>query len=140
MTPMTAALPEYEYEVPPHGAPPSDAVERVVEGSVVYLKRDGERVAVMESVELRWQNLRQRAEYLRRRVDQLTIALVNVSEGPKPGYPEDKRHQIMKVLEDVIAAAEDEFDVASAQAAVANPEPPIPHEQVMRELGLTDAS
>lgn len=46
MTSMTAAH-AFEYEVPPHAGPPSEAVEAAEDGNVVYLTRQGQRVAAM---------------------------------------------------------------------------------------------
>lgn len=46
MTLMTAAH-AFEYEVPPHAGPPPEAVEAAEEGNVVYLTRQGQRVAAM---------------------------------------------------------------------------------------------
>jgi hypothetical protein len=134
---MTAAFApdEYEYEVPLHGAPPAEAVERAVEGNVVRLTRDGQPVAVIESAELRLQNLRQRAEYLRQREQEMADTcrgmwqlVANDSEKVKAATKD--------LIDRVMAEYEDAADLAAVAVARAEGGEPIPADQVWAELGL----
>lgn len=134
---MTAAFADDEYEVPPHGTPPAEAVERAEAGEVVYLTREGQRVAVVESAELRRQNLEQRAAYVRRREEETTERFRALWE-KLADAPQETRDVVRPFIDGVLAAAEDEADLAAAEAAMADPAPSIPHEQVLRDLIAVD--
>lgn len=59
---MTAS---HDYELPPHTAAPAEAVDAAVEGQVVYLTRNGQRIAAIVPV-----GLAERAEQTGDRVRQ----------------------------------------------------------------------
>jgi antitoxin (DNA-binding transcriptional repressor) of toxin-antitoxin stability system len=133
---MTAAFADDEYEVPLHGAPPAEAVERAEHGNVVYLTRDGERVAAVVppnvATERGWAG---------------TLSTVRaIADNPErsPGLRAWARAQavqieeLLKAATDLQQALEDEEDIEDAKAVLASVAAggaTTPHDLIVRRYG-----
>jgi hypothetical protein len=136
---MTAAAHAYEYEVPPHGAAPPEAVEAVEGGRVVYLTRLGRRIAALEPAQERLASLQRKAEEAKQ-IEEATARMCRVMWENVAVVDEDNRQRVREALDRAMALAEDMADRAAAEAALADPSPSIPAEQVWADLGLGDES
>jgi antitoxin (DNA-binding transcriptional repressor) of toxin-antitoxin stability system len=136
---MTAAAHAYEYEVPPHGDAPAEAVEAAEGGQVVYLTRLGRRIAAIEPAQQRLAQLQRRAEEAKQ-IEEQAARMCRVTWENLPDLDEERRQQIREVLDRAMTLAEDAADNAAAEAALADPAPSIPAEQVWADLGIGDES
>ncbi|TDC00055.1 hypothetical protein E1091_05665 [Micromonospora fluostatini] len=126
---MTAAH-AYEYELPPHAGPPSEAVEAAEEGNVVYLTRHGQRVVAMgPPTSLNPHDLERIGQYLE-------------SVASNPNRTEALRaraREQLAQLEDIIEQAINEEDAQACSDALQSiraGESTQPWNSVKRELGL----
>jgi antitoxin (DNA-binding transcriptional repressor) of toxin-antitoxin stability system len=137
---MTAAR-AYEYEVPPHGVAPAEAVEAAEGGQVVYLTRAGRRVATLESAEQRLARLQRITEFWRQREQETAEMCREAWEGIVAANASDRvRERIRTALDRMMQQVEDAADNAAADAAFADPASSVPAEQVWAELGIGDES
>jgi hypothetical protein len=136
---MTAAAHAYEYEVPPHGAPPAEAIEAVEGGQVVYLTRLGRRIAALEPAEERLAQLQRRVEEAKQ-IEEATAHMCRVTWENVAAVDESNRERVREVLDRAMALAEDLADSAAAELALADPAPSIPATQVWADLGIGDES
>lgn len=131
---MTAAAHAYEYEVPPDGAAPAEAVEAAEGGEVVYLTRAGRRVATLESAEQRHERLQRIAEFWKRREEETAEMCREGWEGiVAAGTSEPLRSRMRAMFDRMIEQAEDAADNAAADAALADPAPSVPLADILAE-------
>ncbi|SCE97595.1 hypothetical protein GA0070216_103468 [Micromonospora matsumotoense] len=129
MSLMTAAH-AFEYEVPPHAGPPPEAVEAAEEGNVVYLTRQGQRVAAMgPPTSLDPQGLEKIGQYLQ------TVA-GNPNRTPAlRTWAREQLAQLDEIMEQVINE-EDAEACDDALASMRAGESTQPWSAVKRELDL----
>jgi antitoxin (DNA-binding transcriptional repressor) of toxin-antitoxin stability system len=134
---MTSAAHASEYEVPPDGAAPAEAVEAAEGGQVVYLTRAGHRIATLESAAQRLERLQHIAEFWKQREEETAEMCREAWDGILAAKAsEPVRRRLRTVLDRMMQQAEDAADNAAADAALADPSPAIPAEQVWAELGI----
>jgi antitoxin (DNA-binding transcriptional repressor) of toxin-antitoxin stability system len=134
---MTAAAHAEEYEVPPHGAAPAEAIEAAESGQIVYLTRLGRRIATIEPAQLHLAQLQRRAEEAKE-VEEHTARMCRVMWDGLVAIDESTRQEVRDLLDKAMALAEDMADKAAVEAALADPAPAIPAEQIWTDLGIGD--
>ncbi len=132
---MTSAARAYEL--------PDDALAEVVAearlGNVVYLVRDGERVAVVQGTEARIRELEDVAQAADAQLRAEAESARKTLDLVKQSFPADSPigQSVRALLDERVAAAEDIADLAAAKAAMARieaGEATISHAQLLAEL------
>jgi antitoxin (DNA-binding transcriptional repressor) of toxin-antitoxin stability system len=132
---MTAAAAHaYEYEVPPHGAAPAEAVEAAEGGQIVYLTRAGRRIAALESAEQRLARLQRIAEFWKQREQETAQAARGMWDiVTSVGADSRTQQQVRTLIDRMMEQVEDAADHAAADVARADPAPSVPLADVLAE-------
>jgi antitoxin (DNA-binding transcriptional repressor) of toxin-antitoxin stability system len=126
------------YDVPPHGQLPSEAVDAVADGTVVYLTRGGRLLGRILPAGPDLDELRALAAFWKEREN--TIATVRdqlqaaMDDPDTPPRLIAGAQRLLVLLDQFLDDAEERADIAAAEAALADPEPTIPHDQVMAQF------